>query len=58
MLAFPQLLKEIRKAYMISVEPLVGSVLGEYQIERLLGQSQLGAAYIAQQIPQGRTVMS
>lgn len=42
---------------MISVDPLVGSVLGEYQIERLLGQSQLGAAYIARRIPQGRTVM-
>src|SRR5260370_52503 len=42
---------------MISVEPFAGSTLGEYQIERQLGQSRLGAAYIARQLPQGRTVM-
>jgi len=42
---------------MISVEPLATSTLGDYQIERLLGQSRLGAAYVARQISHGRTVM-
>ena len=41
----------------LSVDQLVGRTLGEYRIERLLGQGQLGAAYLAQQLLQGRTVM-
>jgi serine/threonine protein kinase len=41
----------------LSVDRLVGRTLGEYQIERLLGLGQLGAAYTAQQLSQGRTVM-
>ena len=41
----------------VSVDQLVGRSLGEYQIERLLGQGQLGAAYMAQQLSQGRTVI-
>ncbi len=41
----------------LSVDQLVGRTLGEYQIERLLGRGQLGAAYVAQQLSQGRTVM-
>jgi len=41
----------------LSVDQLVGRTLGEYRIERLLGRGQLGAAYIAQQLSQGRTVM-
>ncbi len=40
-----------------SVDQLVGRKLGEYQIERLLGRGKLGAAYVAQQPSQGRTVM-
>ena len=39
------------------VDQLVGSIPGEYQVERLLGHSQLGAAYLARQRSQGRTVM-
>jgi serine/threonine protein kinase/nitrite reductase/ring-hydroxylating ferredoxin subunit len=35
------------------VDQLAGITLGEYQIERLLGQSQLGAAYLAQHQTQG-----
>src|SRR5437588_3641271 len=42
---------------MISVEPLTNSTLGEYQIERQLGQSRLGAAYLARHISHGQTVM-
>ncbi len=42
---------------MLSVDQLVGRTLGEYQIERLLGHSQVGAAYIARQLSQGRTVL-
>ena len=42
---------------MISVEPLASSTLGAYQIERQLGQSRLGAAYIARHISHGQTVM-
>ncbi len=42
---------------MLSVDQLVGGTLGEYQIERLLGRGELGAAYMAQQLSQGRTVM-
>jgi serine/threonine protein kinase/Rieske Fe-S protein len=41
----------------LSVDQLVGRTLGEYRIERLLGGGQLGAAYIAQQLSQGSTVM-
>src|SRR6266849_9480155 len=41
----------------VSVDQLVGRSLGEYRIERLLGQGQLGAAYMAQQLSQGRTVI-
>ena len=40
-----------------STEQLVGSTLGEYRIERLLGHGQLGAAYRAQQLSQDRTVI-
>lgn len=39
------------------VEQLVGSMLGEYRIERLLGQSPLGAAYLAVQPERGLKVM-
>jgi serine/threonine protein kinase len=42
---------------MLSVDRLVGRTLGEYQIERMLGHGQLGAAYIARQHSQGRPVM-
>jgi serine/threonine protein kinase len=42
---------------MLSVDRLVGRTLGEYQIERLLGHGQLGAAYIARQPSQDRPVM-
>ena len=38
-------------------DQLVGRTLGEYRIERLLGHAQLGAAYLARQLSQGRTVM-
>ena len=41
----------------LRVDQFVGRTLGEYQIERLLGHGQLGAAYLAQQPSQGRTVM-
>jgi serine/threonine protein kinase len=41
----------------LSVDQLVGRTLGEYQIKRLLGRGQLGAAYVAQHLSQGRTVM-
>ena len=41
----------------LSVDQLVGMTLGEYKIERLLGRGQLGAAYVAQQLSQDRTVM-
>ena len=41
----------------VSVDQLVGRSLGEYRIERLLGHGQLGAAYMAQQLSQGRTVI-
>ncbi len=41
----------------VSVDQLVGRSLGEYRIERLLGHGQLGAAYLAQQLSQGRTVI-
>ena len=41
----------------LSVEQLVGRTLEEYQIERLLGYSQLGAAFLARQRSQGRLVM-
>ncbi|HEY1351629.1 MAG TPA: protein kinase [Ktedonobacteraceae bacterium] len=42
---------------MLQTEPLTGKRLGDYQIERLLGQSQLGAAYLAQQVGPGRRAM-
>lgn len=40
-----------------STDLFISGMLGEYQLERLLGQSQLGAAYLAQQPAQGRRVM-
>ncbi|HEX9133823.1 MAG TPA: protein kinase [Ktedonobacteraceae bacterium] len=42
---------------MLSVDQLEGRILGEYQIERMLGHGQFGAAYIARQLSQGRPVM-
>jgi serine/threonine protein kinase len=42
---------------MLSVDQLEGRTLGEYQIERLLGHGQFGAAYMARQLSQGRPVM-
>lgn len=42
---------------MLQTEPLTGKRLGDYQIERLLGQSQLGAAYLAVQTELGRRAM-
>jgi serine/threonine protein kinase len=41
----------------LKVDQLVGSTLGEYRIERLLGHAQLGSAYLARQLSQGRAVM-
>lgn len=38
---------------MIQANELVGSILGEYQIERLLGQSQLAVVYRARHLSQG-----
>lgn len=38
---------------MLSVNQLIGRSMGGYQIEYLLGQSQLGAAYLARQPEQG-----
>jgi serine/threonine protein kinase/nitrite reductase/ring-hydroxylating ferredoxin subunit len=46
-----------REMQTVSVDELVGRTLGEYRIERLLGHGQLGAAYMAQQLSQGRTVI-
>src|SRR5712692_8043537 len=46
-----------QKVQMLSVDQLVSGTLGEYQIERLLGRGELGAAYMAQQLSQKRTVM-
>src|SRR5579872_2424342 len=42
---------------MISTDTFTGSRLGEFQIERQLGQSRLGAAYLARHVWQGHTVM-
>jgi serine/threonine protein kinase/nitrite reductase/ring-hydroxylating ferredoxin subunit len=42
---------------MLQTEPLTGKRLGDYQVERLLGQSQLGAAYLARQAGPGRRAM-
>ncbi len=42
---------------MVNVNQLVDRTIGEYHIERLLGQSQLGAAYLARQRAQGRRAM-
>jgi len=39
------------------VDQLENRTLGEYQIKRLLGHGQLGAAYLARQLSQDRTVM-
>ena len=41
----------------ISVDQLVGKQLGDYQIERLLGQGKMSAVYLAQQRSQSRVVM-
>ena len=41
---------------MLSIEQLVGKTLGEYQIERLLGQGQLGAVHLGQQKSGGHAV--
>ena len=41
----------------ISADPLSGTMLGGYQIERLLGQSQLGMVYLAEQPSLGRAVV-
>lgn len=41
---------------MLSIEQLVGRTLGEYQVERLLGQGQLGAVYLGQQKSGGQAV--
>jgi serine/threonine protein kinase len=41
----------------ISVDQLVGKKLGDYQIERLLGQGKMSAVYMAQQRSQSRIVM-
>src|SRR5260221_132637 len=41
---------------MLSVEQLVGRMLGDYQVERLLGQGQLSTVYLGQQMPQGQAV--
>jgi len=41
----------------LRVDQLVGRTVGEYQIEQLLGQGQLGMAYLARQRSQGRTVI-
>jgi len=50
-------LKGAQEVQTFSVGQLVGRTVGEYQIERLLGQGRLGAAYMARQRSQGRTVM-
>lgn len=42
---------------MIRVDPLASGTIGEYQIERQLGQSRLGAAYLARHIWNGHIVM-
>lgn len=42
---------------MLAAEQLAGTMLGESQIERLLGKSQLGAAYLARQPARGRKVL-
>ncbi len=39
---------------MISTDMFIGSMIGEYQIKRLLGQSPLGVAYLALHPAQGR----
>ncbi len=41
----------------LGVDQLVGRTVGEYQIEQLLGQGQLGTAYLARQRSQGRTAI-
>lgn len=38
---------------MLDVNQFVGRNIGEYQIERMLGQSQLGAAYLTRHLEQG-----
>ncbi len=42
---------------MPDVELRAGGVLGEYQIERRLGQSQLGAAYLVRHLAQGHRAL-
>jgi len=42
---------------MLAAEQLTGTMLGESQVERLLGKSQLGAAYLARQPARGRKVL-
>lgn len=41
---------------MLRVEQLVGGMLGDYRIERLLGQGQLSTVYLGQQKLQGQAV--
>ena len=41
----------------ITVGQLLGKQLGDYQIERLLGQGKMSAVYLAQQRSQSRIVM-
>ncbi|HEV2582491.1 MAG TPA: serine/threonine-protein kinase, partial [Ktedonobacteraceae bacterium] len=40
-----------------SIDQLAGSVLGDYQVERLLGNGHYGTAYLARQRSQGRQVV-
>lgn len=42
---------------MLAAEQLVGTTLGESQVERLLGKSPLGAAYQGRQLARGRKVL-
>ena len=38
---------------MLDVNQFIGRTIGEYHIERMLGQSQLGAAYLTRHLGQG-----
>lgn len=40
-----------------SVDPFIGTTLGAFQIERLLGQGELSSVYLAQQPALGRKAM-
>ncbi|HEY0756872.1 MAG TPA: protein kinase [Ktedonobacteraceae bacterium] len=42
---------------MPDIDQLSGGMLGDYRIERLLGQSQLGAAYLAVELARGSQAM-